>query len=143
MRQCLSVLLAWMLSMNSLPGEPRSLATLHYPQTPGVQKANLKERALAVPTGSLVEVRLKTKEKLRGQLIEVSDEAITLKVAKGEKINERKLAFDELTSIKRIEGGQVRSRLQFDLVESSGAKKLPVIVMFGAHGCLGVGVVQD
>jgi len=118
-----------MLSMNSLPGEPRSLATLHYPQTPGVQKANLKERALAVPTGSLVEVRLKTKEKLRGQLIEVSDEAITLKVAKGEKINERKLAFDELTSIKRIEGGSKAGRVTLYILAGVGVGFLILFVI--------------
>jgi len=105
MRQCHSVLLAWMLSLNSLPGKPRNLATPHDAEIPTVQKSNLKEQALAIPTGSLVDVRLKTKEKLRGRLIEVSNEAITLKVAKGERIDERKLAFDELKSIKHVESG--------------------------------------
>src|SRR6266404_5204550 len=91
MRQCLSVLLALVLSVNSLPGKPRSVATLHSAQAPTVQKATLQEQVLAIPAGSLVEIRLKTKEKLRGRLVEVSKEAITVKVAKGDKIDERKL----------------------------------------------------
>jgi hypothetical protein len=87
---------------------------------PTVQKADLKERALAIPTGSLVEVRLKTKEKLRGQLVEVSNEAITLKVAKGDRIDKRRLAFDELKSIKGAEGGSKAGRVTLYILAGVG-----------------------
>lgn len=120
MRQCLSVLLAWLLSVNSLPGKPRNAVTLRDAQTPTTQKANLKERMLAIPTGSLVEVRLKTKEKLRGRLVEVSNEGITLKVATGNKIDERKLAFDELKSIKGVEGGSKAGRVTLYILAGVG-----------------------
>ena len=120
MRQCLSVLLAWLLSVNSLPGKPRNALTLRDAQTPTTQKANLKERVRAIPTGSLVEVRLKTKEKLRGRLVEVSNEGITLKVATGNKIDERKLAFDELKSIKGVEGGSKAGRVTLYILAGVG-----------------------
>ena len=118
MRESLSILLTWLLWVNSLPGKPRNAATLH--QVPISKKANLKERALAIPTGSQVEVRLKNKEKLRGQLIEVSNEALTLKVAKGETIYERKLAFDELKSIKGVEGGSKAGRVTLYILAGVG-----------------------
>jgi hypothetical protein len=120
MRQCLSVLLAWVLSVNSLPGKPRSVATLHSAQAPTVQKATLKEQVLAIPAGSLVEIRLKTKEKLRGRLVEVSNEGITLKVVTGNKIDERKLAFDELKSIKGVEGGSKAGRVTLYILAGVG-----------------------
>lgn len=130
MRQCLSVLLAWLLSVNALPGKPRNAAALHDGQTPKVQKANLKERALSIPAGSLVEVRLKTKEKLRGQLTEVSNETITLKVAKGDKIDERKLAFDELKSIKGVEGGSKAGRVALYVLAGVGVGLVVLFVIF-------------
>jgi hypothetical protein len=120
MRQCLSVLLAWVLSVNSLPGKPRSVATLHSAQAPTIQKATLQEQVLAIPAGSLVEIRLKTKEKLRGRLVEVSNEAITVKVAKGDKIDERKLAFDELKSIKGVDGGSKAGKVTLYVLAGVG-----------------------
>ncbi len=120
MRQCLSVLLAWVLSVNSLPGKPRSVAALHSAQAPTVQKATLQEQVLAIPAGSLVEIRLKTKEKLRGRLVEVSNEAITVKVAKGDKIDERKLAFDELKSIKGVDGGSKAGKVTLYVLAGVG-----------------------
>ena len=127
MRQCLSVLLAWVLSVNSLPGKPRSVATLHSAQAPTVQKATLKEQVLAIPAGSLVEIRLKTKEKLRGRLVEVSNEAITVKVAKGDKIDERKLAFDELKSIKSVDGGSKAGKVTLYILAGVG---VGLVVLF-------------
>ena len=93
MRASLSGFLAWMLFANSLPAKPKILAALNNAQEPTTQKPRLKEKVLEIPAGSMVEVRLKAKEKLRGRLGEISNEAFTVKIAKGNNIEDRKIAF--------------------------------------------------
>lgn len=103
MRASLSVFLAWLLFSNSLPAKPKTLAALNNAQAPTSQKPSLKEKVLEIPAGSMVEVRLKSKEKLRGRLGEVSNEGFTVKLAKGNKIEDRKLAFEDVKSFKAVD----------------------------------------
>ena len=104
MRQLLCALLSWMLVIQSLPAKSNNAPTFHAPQEPGTRKPTLREKALAIPPGSMVEIRMKNKEKLRGRLEGVSNDAVTVKLAKGDKIDQRKIAFDDIKSIKPIEG---------------------------------------
>lgn len=114
MRRSLSVLLAWVLC-GSLPGlGPRPLMALARSQAT-TQKPTLKERILEVAPGSMIEVRLKNKQRLRGRLGEVTDEAFTVKLAKGNKIEDRRVAFDDLKSLKAIEEGSRPSRTVYIL----------------------------
>ena len=106
MRPSLSVFLAWMLFANSLPAKPKLLAAMDSSQTSTTPKPTFKERVLEIPAGSMVEVHLKAKEKLRGRLGEISNEAFTVKVAKGNTIEDRKIAFDDVKSIKSVEASQ-------------------------------------
>jgi small nuclear ribonucleoprotein (snRNP)-like protein len=65
--------------------------------------------AVELGVGSKVEVQLANNEKLEGKLGGVSDEGIILKQAKGSQIEERKIAFAEIKSIKtaRSTGGSI------------------------------------
>jgi hypothetical protein len=69
-------------------------------------QATLKERVLEIPAGTMVEVRLTNREKLRGRLGEISDDGFNLQTAKRDKIETRKIAFDELKSVKKVEGNK-------------------------------------
>lgn len=69
------------------------------------QKRTIQEQVLEIPAGAVVQVRLTSKEKLRGRLGEISPQGFVLKHAQGSKIEERSLAFDEVKSIKYVERG--------------------------------------
>jgi hypothetical protein len=73
------------------------------PQADASQKRTLKEQVLEIPPQTIIEARLKNKERVRGRLGEVSDEGFVLKMAKANKIEDRKISFDELRSIKVVE----------------------------------------
>ena len=70
------------------------------------QKPTPKERMLQVPTGSVIEVKLPNKEKIRGRPGELADEGFSLTTAQGDKIATRKISFSELKSFKRAGGGK-------------------------------------
>jgi len=76
----------------------------------------------------MIEVRLQAKEKLRRRLGEVSNERFTVKLAKGNKIEDRKIAFDDVNSIKSVGGSK------------AGRTALYVLVGVGV-GLLVVGIV--
>ena len=60
----------------------------------------IQERAVAIPIGSTVNVRLLDKSKLQGQLINVSQSGITVRVAEpAAGIQEKTLQFSEMKSI--------------------------------------------
>ena len=78
-----------------LPGQAQSEA-----------KPTIKERVLEIPPGTMIEVRLLNKQKLRGRLGEITDEGFSLQTAQGNKIETRKLTFDDLKSVKKVEGSK-------------------------------------
>jgi len=123
-----NILLAWILCANSVAARPRMLAALGS-QASTTQKPTLKEQVLEIPAGSVVEVRLKTKEKLRGRLGDVSADAFTVKLAKGDKIDERKLGFDDLKSIKVVEGGSKAGRTALYILAGVGVGLVILIVV--------------
>jgi hypothetical protein len=83
-------------------------AKVHGATSPAQAEAKpiFKERILEIPPGSMIEVRLVTKEKVRGRLGEVSNEGFSLQTAKGNNIETRKIAFEDLKSIKKVEGAK-------------------------------------
>ena len=83
MRQVLAVILVVLTAAPTLPGQTGS-----------------KERVLAIPAGSTVEVRLKDKTRLSGRLGAVSDAGFELQTERSGKIETRQIGFDDLQSIK-------------------------------------------
>jgi hypothetical protein len=75
-------------------------------QTGSEQKPTVKERILEIPPGTMVEVRLLNKQKLRGRLGEVTDEGFSLQTAQGNRIDTKKVAFSDLKSVKKAEGNK-------------------------------------
>jgi len=71
-------------------------------QTQG--KPTLKERILEVPPGTMIDVRLLNKTKLRGKLGEITDEGFSLQTAQGNKIEKQQIAFTDVKSIKTHQG---------------------------------------
>jgi len=62
----------------------------------------LKHKALEIPAGGLVEVKLLSKEKLRGRMGVVTDLGFSLQYAVGDTVQERQITFQELKSVKEV-----------------------------------------
>ena len=60
----------------------------------------VQEQVLEIPSGSLVEVRLINKQKLSGRIGEAADDGFTIQLAKGDRLDNRKVFFAEVKSIK-------------------------------------------
>ena len=88
MRQVLAVVLAVLTAAPILPGQTGS-----------------KEKVLAIPAGSTVEVRLKDKTRLSGRLGAVSDAGFELQTTRSGTIGTQQIAFDNLRSIKNTGHG--------------------------------------
>ncbi|MBZ5565929.1 MAG: hypothetical protein LAP13_26350 [Acidobacteriia bacterium] len=71
---------------------------------PPQQGQTLKEKVLAIPAGTLVEVKLITKEKLRGRIGELTNEGFSLQVARGNTIEAHQISFSQVKSVKTVEG---------------------------------------
>ncbi len=65
-------------------------------------KPTLKEQVNQIPGGSKVEVRLLNNGRFRGRLGEVSDEGFIVQTATGNRIGTRKVAFNDVKSVKVI-----------------------------------------
>jgi hypothetical protein len=69
------------------------------------KKPTVQELILEIPTGTMIEVRLINKQKLRGKLGEVTNEGLSLQTAQGNKIETQKIAFTDVKSFKKAGGG--------------------------------------
>ncbi len=75
-------------------------------QAGAATKPTLKERLIAVPPGTMIEVKLLNKQKIRGRLGEITDEGFRLTTAQGDKIGTPVIAFTDVKSFKKVEGGK-------------------------------------
>jgi hypothetical protein len=102
-RRILSVLLAsilWVYSGSSVRAE--TAAAIATSQAGASKKPTLKEQVIQIPAGAQVEVRLHSKERFRGRLVEVGDEGFTLQIAHEGRIETRKISFGDVRSVKQI-----------------------------------------
>jgi hypothetical protein len=75
-----------------------------FPTEETTKKPTVQERILEVPNGSIIEVRLMNKQKIRGKLGEVTSEGFSLQTAQGTKVETQKFAFTEVKSFKQVSG---------------------------------------
>jgi hypothetical protein len=75
-------------------------------QAESAQKPTVKERILEIPPGTMIEVRLLNKQKIRGRLGEITNEVFSLQIARGNKIETQKVAFTDVKSLKKFESGE-------------------------------------
>jgi hypothetical protein len=117
MREVLSAVMAMILvaNLNSAGAAPQG------------DSKSAKTRLLAIPMGSLVDVRLNDNEKIRGRMGEVSDEGFVIQAVQGGKVENRKIAFTDMKSIKSI--GKSHTTRNILLVAGIGVG-VGVIVLF-------------
>ena len=79
-----------------------SLAESQSQAPSGVNVAGLKERLTLIPVGSIIEVQLMSKQKIRGRLGALTDSGFELQHAGDGKIVTEIVAFDSVKSVKVV-----------------------------------------
>lgn len=134
LRRTLSLGLASLLILN-LPLASRASGRA---QQNDSQQQRLKEKAFAITPGTMVEVRLLNKEKVRGRIGDLSDAGFSLQTAKDGTIQKRTVSFDELKSIKAVEGkGPKIGRGVAYALAGVGGFVLIAIIVCSTSGCGG------
>jgi cytochrome c-type biogenesis protein CcmH/NrfG len=104
MRDIICLVLATMLfGTTTLEAKAGAASAVPSGQAGTERKLTLKERILEVPPGTMIEVRLLNKQKIRGRLGELTNEGFSLTTAQGEKVETQKVAFSDLKSFKKAE----------------------------------------
>jgi preprotein translocase subunit SecF len=106
-------------------------------QTEAAQSPTLRERIQEIQPGTMIEVRLHNKQKIRGRLGEVTDEGFSLTTPKGDKIGNQKVAFTEVKSLKKVEGGK-GGRIALFVLAGVGVF-LAIIIIGAVNGSWGGG----
>ena len=97
----LSVVIVYVLVVMPVLGAAAETgATGAMSQAGNTSKPTLKEQITEIAAGSTIEVRLKSKEKLRGRLGDITNEGFLIKTAHGNQIEEKKIGFDQVKSVK-------------------------------------------
>jgi hypothetical protein len=87
----------------------------------GMEKApTLRERVLAIPPHAMVQVKLRSKEKIKGRLGEITNEGFIIQTATADRIDNQKISFDNVKSIKVNEEGGKKGRVAAYIIVGAG-----------------------
>jgi hypothetical protein len=101
MRPLINALLILVLTVSALDTKAVVLEPFLPQSTETSPEARIKQRVIEIGPGSLVEVRLYSKERLVGRITAISDDSFGLQAVKGNTIAEQKVAFDDVKSVKQ------------------------------------------
>jgi hypothetical protein len=105
LRSAVATLLAGILVLQTALAAPRSAVPKATPEQESAQAAALKQKVLKIQPQSMIVIKMKNKEQLRGRLTQVTDEGFVVKTMRGEEFEDRQLAYAEVTSIKEVSSG--------------------------------------
>jgi len=101
MRPLISALLMLVLTASAVDNRAAVLEPLLPQSTETSPEARIKQRVIEIGPGSLVEVRLHSKQRLVGRITTISDDSFGLQAVKGDTIAEQKVPFGNVKSIKQ------------------------------------------
>jgi hypothetical protein len=134
MRDIMCLVLATMLFVTTtLEAKTGAVGAVPPGQAETERKLTLKERILEVPPGSMIEVRLLNKQRMRGRLGDLTNEGFSLTTAQGEKIETQKVSFSDVKSFKKVEGATTGKALSKGLLWGlAGIGVLTVVLVIWA-----------
>jgi len=131
MRNIICLVLATMLfATTTLEAKVDASDALPPGQAGTERKLTVKERILEVPPGTMIEVRLLNKQKIRGRLGDLTNEGFSLKTAQGEKIETQTVSFTDLKSFKKVEGAKAAKTAGWILLGIGAGVGILLIVVF-------------
>ncbi len=109
-RELLSILLASIFTLQACSNARALASGAAGPKGPRPpNELAVQQKVLAIAPNVMVRVRMRDKEQLRGRLGKVSDEGFALKIASGDTIQDRQVAFTDVKSIKEEKGSGSRA----------------------------------
>ena len=114
-----------------------SVAEASPTQTPSAATpAGLKERLTLIPTGSIIEVKLINKQKIRGRLGAVSDSAFEVQHTRSEQVVTEALRFDAVRSVKvTAKGMHFAAKVVVGTLIAIGVVALVGVAICATAGC--------
>ena len=104
-------------------------------QADASSKPTLKEKILKIPAGSTIEVKLKSKEKLRGRLGDITNEGFLIKTAHGNQIEEKKIGFDQVKSLKvSVRGWNTGAKIAVVVLAGVGILAVVLVILVKTQG---------
>jgi hypothetical protein len=102
---------------------PGSMARAAAPEQAKVnhKAQELREKVLEIPPQTMVEVHLKNKDVIKGRLGDVSSDGFVVKEATGQRIEERKIVFDDVKSMKKFEGSKALKVAGYSAIATAAA----------------------
>ena len=129
------VLVAMLFGTTTLEAKVGAAGAARSGQEGTERKLTPKERILEVQPGTMIEVKLLNKQKLRGRLGEITDEGFSLQTAQGNKIETQKIAFNDLKSFKTVEGGKAAKTAGWIVLGAlAGVGVLFLVLIAALHG---------
>lgn len=96
-------------------------------------KPSIKEQVVLTPAGSLVEVKLRDKRKLRGRMGAVTDTGFTVQHLEKEKVQDARIDFADVKSFKHRQGGMsTGAKVTLGVLAGVGVTFLVLIAIFAA-----------
>jgi Rieske Fe-S protein len=136
LRSAVAALLAGVLSVQTALAASGSAFPKAAPVEPSVKAAAMRQKVLKVQLQSMVVVKLKNKEQLRGRLTEVADENFTVKVLQGENFVDRKLAYSEVKSFRpeKSSGSTVKKVILYSAIAGAVLTVVAILgLIYGDH----------
>jgi hypothetical protein len=135
LRCAVAALLATILVLQTALAASGSSVSKATPVEQSTKAAALKQKVLKIQLQSMVVVKLKSKEQLRGRLTQVTDENFTVKVLQGENFVDRQLAYSEVKSFKpeKSGGSSVKTVIIISVVVGAVLTVIAIVAMMQPH----------
>lgn len=103
--------------------------------TPPPNPVELKKRLVEIPTGSIVQVKLKDKTKIKGKLGEVTDEHFVVQAVRDDKVENVQIAYAEVRSVDQHGKGMgTAGKVTLGILAGVGVFVVIMIIVAAATG---------
>lgn len=134
-KSAIAALLGGVLSVQTALAAAGSASSKSAAVEPTAQEAKLRQKVLKIQPQSMVQVKLKSNEHLRGRLTEVTDANFTVKVLQGENFADRQLAYSEVASVRpeKSGGSTAKKVILISVVAGAVLTVIGIVAMLQPH----------
>ena len=135
MRKVICLLLTTaFLGTTAMDARNNAIAAVPTGQASTERQTNLKQKILEVPPGTMIQVRLLNKQKIRDKLGQIDDEGFNLTAVEQGQIVTKKIAFNEMKSFKQVTSAKTKAgHTALYILAGIGVAVLVVAILFAAQ----------